>query len=47
MKRDDTSKAKPGDRILIDVKKVQRRNYLNSVEDVPMGTIIINIPLTD
>jgi gliding motility-associated protein GldM len=41
------SKAKPGDRILIDVKKVQRRNYLNSVEDVPMGTIIINIPLTD
>lgn len=41
------SKAKPGDRILIDVKKVQRRNYLNSVETVPMGTIIINIPLTD
>jgi len=41
------AKAKPGDRILIDVKKVIRKNYLNGVETVPTGTIIINIPLTD
>lgn len=37
--------AQPGDRILIDVKKVTRTNFLNQVEDVNLGTIIKNIPL--
>ena len=37
--------AQPGDRILIDVKKVTRTNFLNQTEDVSMPTTIINIPL--
>lgn len=41
------SVAKPGDRILIEVKKVVRRNFQNKTENVPLGTIIMNIPLTD
>lgn len=41
------AQAKPGDRILIDVKKVQRATYTGSVEDVDLPTTIINIPLTD
>ena len=41
------SVAKPGDRILIEVKKVIRRNFQNQNEDVPLGTVIMNIPLTD
>lgn len=40
-------KAKPGDRILIDVKKVQRATYTGAVENVDLPTTIINIPLTD
>jgi len=39
------SQAQPGDRILIDVKKVTRTNFLNQTEDVNLGTIIKNIPL--
>jgi hypothetical protein len=39
------SQAQPGDRILIDVKKVTRTNFLNQTEDVNVGTIIKNIPL--
>jgi gliding motility-associated protein GldM len=39
--------AKPGDRILIEVKKVIRRNFQNKSENVPIGTTIMNIPLTD
>ena len=39
------SQAQPGDRILIDVKKVTRTNFLNQVEDVNLGTVIKNIPL--
>lgn len=39
------AQAQPGDRILIEVKKVTRTNFLNQVEDVNLGTIIKNIPL--
>ncbi|MCP4522571.1 MAG: gliding motility protein GldM [Cytophagales bacterium] len=41
------AKARPGDRILIDVKEVKRKNYLNKDEVVKIPTTIINIPLTD
>jgi gliding motility-associated protein GldM len=37
--------AMPGDRILIEVKKVTRTNFLNKVEEVNLGTVIKNIPL--
>jgi gliding motility-associated protein GldM len=37
--------AQPGDRILIEVKKVTRTNFLNKTEEVSLGTIIKNIPL--
>jgi len=39
------SRAKPSDRILIDIKEVQRRNYKGDVEIVDVGTVIKNIPL--
>ena len=39
------SQAQPNDRILIDVKKVTRTNFLNQTEEVSMPTIIKNIPL--
>jgi gliding motility-associated protein GldM len=39
------SSAVPGDRILIEVKKVTRQNFLNKFEDVNLGTVIKNIPL--
>jgi len=39
------STAQPGDRILIEVKKVTRTNFLNKTEEVSLGTIIKNIPL--
>jgi gliding motility-associated protein GldM len=39
------STAMPGDRILIEVKKVTRTNFQDKVEDVSLGTIIKNIPL--
>jgi hypothetical protein len=39
------SLAKPGDRLIIDVKEVQRKNYLGNVEEVEMGTVIKTIPL--
>lgn len=41
------SQAQPGDRILIEVKKVIRRNFQNENETVNLGTTIMNIPLTD
>ncbi|KAA9331933.1 type IX secretion system motor protein PorM/GldM [Adhaeribacter soli] len=37
--------AKEGDRISIEVKEVKRMNFRNTVEDVNIGTRIINIPL--
>ena len=41
------AQAQPGDRILIEVKKVIRRNFLGQNEEVKLGTIIMNVPLTD
>jgi gliding motility-associated protein GldM len=41
------AKAKPNDRILIEVKEVMRKTYLGSMEKVKLGTIIMNVPLTD
>jgi len=39
------AQAQPGDRILIEVKKVTRTNFMNQTEDVSLGTIIKNIPI--
>ncbi len=39
------AKANPNDRIVVDVKKVTRTNFKGVVEDVNIGTKIINIPL--
>ena len=41
------SKAKPGDRILIEVKQVKRLNFKNKSENVNVGLVLKNIPLTD
>lgn len=41
------AQAQPGDRILIEVKKVIRRNFQGQNEEVNIGTIIMNVPLTD
>ncbi len=42
-----TQKAKPGDRIVIEVKKVKRQNFQNKIEDVKgLGIIVVTIPLT-
>ena len=38
-------KARPGDRIVVEVKKVQRMNFRNQIEDVRMGTEVFTIPL--
>ncbi|HXA01356.1 MAG TPA: gliding motility protein GldM [Cytophagaceae bacterium] len=37
--------ALPGDRILIEVKKIVRKNFQNVDEEVNMGSIIKNVPL--
>jgi gliding motility-associated protein GldM len=39
------AKAKAGDRIVIEVSKVQRMNFRKEVIDVPMGTPIFNVQL--
>lgn len=39
------SKAKSGDRIVIDVKKVQRLNFRNQIEDVNVGSQVFSINL--
>lgn len=39
--------AKPGDRILIEVKKIERTNYIGLVENVNIPEIILNLILTD
>ncbi|MEL7062508.1 MAG: gliding motility protein GldM, partial [Bacteroidota bacterium] len=38
--------ARPGDRLVIEVKKVERLNFKGKIEVVKMGTIIHTIPLT-
>ena len=42
-----TSKAKPGDRILIEVTQVMRLNFRGQTETVNVGLVLKNIPLTD
>jgi gliding motility-associated protein GldM len=37
--------AQPGDRIVIEVKKVERLNYKDQVETVNVGTVVHNIPI--
>jgi len=41
------SKAKPGDRIMIEVKQVMRLNFKGKTEKVNVGLVLKNIPLTD
>jgi hypothetical protein len=38
--------AQAGDRIVIEVKKVERLNYKEEIETVNVGTIVHNIPIT-
>jgi len=42
---DFASKARPGDRIVVEVKQVQRMNFQRKVEEVPLGTVVKTIPL--
>lgn len=42
---DFAAKAKPGDRIVIEIKKVARMNFQNKVEDVKGVSEIITIPI--
>lgn len=39
------AKAKPGDRLVIEVKSVQRMNFQNKVEPAPVGQVIITYPI--
>jgi len=39
------AKARPGDRIVIEVKKVQRMNFRGQTETVRMPSTVFNIPL--
>ncbi|WMJ72500.1 gliding motility protein GldM [Cytophagaceae bacterium ABcell3] len=39
------SQAQPGDRILVEIKKVVRMNFLNELEEVSIPTTVKNIPL--
>jgi gliding motility-associated protein GldM len=42
---DFNSQGQPGDRIVIEVKAVKRMNFKGVIEDVNVGTPIINLPL--
>lgn len=42
---DFNSQAQPGDRIVIEVKAVKRMNFRGVIEEVNVGTPIINVPL--
>ena len=44
---DLVSRARPGDRLVIEVKQVQRMNFRNKVENVNIGTFTSVIPLTE
>jgi hypothetical protein len=37
--------ARPGDRILLDVKKVVRKNFRDAVEPVKIGDVFVNLPI--
>ena len=43
---DFASLAQAGDRIVIEVKKVERLNFKDEIEPVNVGTIVHNIPIT-
>ena len=43
--RDFAAQAKPGDRVVIEVTKVQRMNFKKEIIDVPMGTKTFTVPL--
>ena len=38
-------KAKPCDRVVVEVKRVQRMNFRGQTEDVNVGNVIFNVPL--
>jgi gliding motility-associated protein GldM len=42
---DINSASMPGDRVVIEVKAVKRANFRGSIEDVNVGTPIINVPI--
>lgn len=42
---DFASQAQAGDRIVIEVKKVERLNYKDEIETVNIGTVVHNIPI--
>ncbi len=37
--------ARPGDRIILEVNKVQRRNFRDQTEEVNVGAVIVNLPI--
>ncbi|GAA4455993.1 gliding motility protein GldM [Nibrella saemangeumensis] len=39
------AEAQPGDRYVVEIEGVQRRNFRGEISDVPMGRPIVNIPL--
>ncbi len=43
---DFSALAKPGDRLVIEVKKVERLNFKGEIEPVDLGTIVRTLPLT-
>lgn len=40
------SMAQPGDRLVVEIKKIERRNFRGEIETVKMGSIVHTIPLT-
>jgi hypothetical protein len=44
---DFASRARPGDRLVIEVKQVQRMNFRGQVENVNIGTFTSVVPLTE
>ncbi len=38
-------KAKPGDRVVVEVKRVQRMNFRGKTENVNVGNVFFNVPL--
>lgn len=42
---DFAASAQSGDRIVIEIKKIERLNYKNEIETVNLGTVVHNIPI--
>jgi hypothetical protein len=38
-------KAKAGDRVVVEIKQVQRMNFRGQVENVNVGSVFFNVPL--